>query len=1214
MTGSAKSTDTIKPAETIGFGTHRLPRYALASHEERLARNRTMLVRALNSETTVAVVGSGCSIPLGYPSWREFTKEVVDNTLKTLASIKPLKENNYTEHLQRFQNSLRPDSKSYVESKLLMFYIGVCQKIHQELTQSSSQQNHYYRYLQERFNPSHSSAKSSAFPDNPYHALLKLPIHRFITTNYDCEIERALEQERDIPPEEFAIGATYGEVHGKLPLSFTQDLRYSDQLALFALSSTQRNQNMVFHCHGRFDAPETIIASEDDYQRWYLAEQSGGQVFQRTIELLMGSNPLLFVGYGLGDEDLLRPLRHLGALNPKHKHSRSLFVLMENRGRPEDWDHYEYLYDRYGINVVLYDAPVKDAKRTLQQENNARAKALCEALHELKNHWQQKRFDWLHKPVFRHASVNIQRPNPYHYFSVAHPDSLKALKISEPARQELNELKAYVQDDARVLVIVGPPGSGKTWHTHNLLKELTQKTNTNNSDIAGYFYWNAHFSDDPMTALDRMVNYFDPDQNFSGSRLQRLADCLKNNRYLLVIDGFERLLCAENFPDEGASYLMAVEEFLNFIVCPYNRSTVVLASCLWPTELDEAQQRYPDKIIRYPLRHLDTDNIASVGPFQDCENSLVSALCSLLDGHTYGITLAYHFLRRNAPKNKDDKVEKFRRRLVSLNQALAASPPDRRMNAMIKELLDELDEETKKLSSAFLARLTAFITPIDIATAKTCYDQALSTLTTVQSAGKLKDPESLLSLLVKNGLLSEIIVGDPEESSRFYAVHLSVRLYLSELDQDSDGNVLPRFGLPGMASAKTGITPFPADFSRVEKIYDKLCDATEEELESANGSAALERIRRLYGLMRARFDPTAMPENGVYDEYIQRAIRLLHLCKQASPGFWTYRNRQELQQLEAPNGVLYPSEQAWLYNAIGLLFTAEGSAADAYTFWEQSYEINRVLEGRGGSDDIGDYDLQALLNLCFCFIQRGRLQAATDYLGKAKRLHGQSYNKDFRARIKGLNGLIAHLQGNLEEADRYYHDAIKGLRAYRYNPRGESIFLRHRANLKRHLGDPQRAQKFLRASRTLAQAGNHFDLLLHIRLSEAHLARSEADPISARVEYSSILAKAKERGIRELEVVASLALAELTREQGDAADACRLATYALSIANELGQVLRQTDCLIELGKATREDGQHALGVAYLRHALQLANEQQFWLRSRSIERYLRRFGNGEAHV
>ena len=57
----------------LSFGAHILPRDYLASWDAQEQRNREMLSHALNLRDTIVFVGAGCSIPLGYPSWKDLS-------------------------------------------------------------------------------------------------------------------------------------------------------------------------------------------------------------------------------------------------------------------------------------------------------------------------------------------------------------------------------------------------------------------------------------------------------------------------------------------------------------------------------------------------------------------------------------------------------------------------------------------------------------------------------------------------------------------------------------------------------------------------------------------------------------------------------------------------------------------------------------------------------------------------------------------------------------------------------------------------------------------------------------------------------------------------------------------------------------------------------------------------------------------------------------
>jgi len=121
------------------------------------------------------------------------------------------------------------------------------------------------RYLKEKFGTSVDFSsycgKHATRKDNPYRALLQLPIRRFVTTNYDTFLECAIAYEKSIPFEEFRIGTLSGAVasrgdnalgghgdtsafaHGRLdraedrrPRSFTQERGFLNELTSLALA------------------------------------------------------------------------------------------------------------------------------------------------------------------------------------------------------------------------------------------------------------------------------------------------------------------------------------------------------------------------------------------------------------------------------------------------------------------------------------------------------------------------------------------------------------------------------------------------------------------------------------------------------------------------------------------------------------------------------------------------------------------------------------------------------------------------------------------------------------------------------------------------------------------------------------------------------------------------------------------------------------------
>jgi hypothetical protein len=415
-----------------------LPLSPGASLEERAHHSRQMLLRALNLKTTIAVVGSGCSVPLGYPAWTEFTRDIIR---KSISVVSPGSRDEG--RLRGYIDALEASDKLQ-RTDLMMSFIGVCQEV---LKRADPEMKIYGNYIFDTFSRTKGRREIGGLDGNPYKALLGLPIHRFVTTNYDMEIEYALTEAGRVGRDAFVFPCQppQGATTPGRRLSFTQRNEYFNELALFPFGGIRENRNMVFHCHGRYDDPDSIIASEHDYQQWYLLDDdSAVNAFRQSIELLLASNPLLFVGYGLQDEDLLRPLRRLVVMDPTKKPSRPIFALLEvqEEDRVTDPHRHEMLYERYGLHVIAYHYTPSDHK--------TRGHALCAELAALATEWKDARQNWLKKPEIRRPRSALVKPEPYCDISVT------SVPFSElPGFEEAVLAGGIIR-------LQGPSGYGKT--------------------------------------------------------------------------------------------------------------------------------------------------------------------------------------------------------------------------------------------------------------------------------------------------------------------------------------------------------------------------------------------------------------------------------------------------------------------------------------------------------------------------------------------------------------------------------------------------------------------------------------------------------------------------------------------------------------------------------------------------------------------------------
>jgi tetratricopeptide (TPR) repeat protein len=1164
---------------TVSLGAHRLRPRKNATREESLQRSREMLFHALSLRTTVAVVGSGCSAPLGYPTWRGFATEVVDLTLEALGSGSSAPTDKaHLERVLRFKKRL--GASPLLDSEEVMFFIGTCRKI---LDSRPYSEGSYLRYLQGRFQP---PMREGEIEHSPHRALLYLPIYRFVTTNYDCELELALGRERGIAWKSF-IGASRRGGGKGARLSFTQEMANFDQMACFALAGIDDAENMVFHCHGRYDEPEAIIATELDYQKWYLSERPAiAPVFLQTLDLLFNSNPILFVGYGLGDEDLLRPLRRIAAVTPEKREFRLLFALLPERSEGEDWDLHETLFERYGLNVLPFEVPTTD-------DPAAWGRAICAKLMQLEEGRLQWREKWFEKPKFRRVSVLVRPPEPYWHFKV-HSQGNRTLG-AEWVTREQSELREAALDGARVIGIVGPGGTGKSWHAMRLLESLTHEARA----FESLFFWSSYYADDSVSGVDRLLEYIDAQGARRESRLTRLRGALARGRHLIVFDGFERLLRATSDPEMGASNDPIIRELLEVCSSLESQSTLILTSRLWPDDLKE-----DGKVIRkHTLSRMQTDDILRAEPFRRFTRDQASEICSLLAGHTYALLLAGGFLDLGPPS-------KLLPRYQDLRRALCEAHPDRRLACMIGLAIDAVDQRTGGLARPLLERLAVFMSPVTEPTVEVCCALA-------KESRPAEISEGLTARQVIEGLLTTQLVfavtpGRSSSDVEGFTVHPTVRSYVFEQAHQIERDVLPNFTLAGLTSGRAAVHPGSSGTAKlVEHLYERLHERTREEVAKGQIGAATQLFRSLFGVVRSRMEANTATRWCSLERYLRFGVGLADLAKSLSLELWSFREPHEREEIEDPAAPLYADELAFVYNDVGLALCAEGCMHDSLAIWEQGYEINRILEGRA---EVPLYSLQSQLHLGHVLLEKGDLRVASQYLQEAARTNHKVRDLDYGARILGYQALVAFYRGHLEEAEGLFEAAGAGLRAAGGNPRAESFFLNHRAKLAMELRRLNEAEAYVRSSRAVAEAGGAVDLVAYARANWGRLLREQGRTFEANAEYQLALSESCRLGIRRLECEILTGLARLALGAGDAELSRRRAMVALAIANELSLGLRRTQSLLVLGLATLRVGQPRLGVAYLRLAKKLGEAQEYRLRSREAEEQLIELGEGMEDV
>jgi tetratricopeptide (TPR) repeat protein len=197
----------------------------------------------------------------------------------------------------------------------------------------------------------------------------KLKISRFLTTNYDFEIERYFQ---DAGYRRFEHGDHGGQADGSpFPRGY-MDLRShrSDSLGGVFRDLTFRRETAsdlvgfsvsdegvdasVFHLHGRASKEEDIVVTEADYMDLYLRRDAMREMVDEGISIAFSGAPTLFLGLGMNEADLLRPLRQFISDRDREVGYTSIVLLPAEKDEAARAKTSTALYLRYGVHTIFY--------------------------------------------------------------------------------------------------------------------------------------------------------------------------------------------------------------------------------------------------------------------------------------------------------------------------------------------------------------------------------------------------------------------------------------------------------------------------------------------------------------------------------------------------------------------------------------------------------------------------------------------------------------------------------------------------------------------------------------------------------------------------------------------------------------------------------------------------------------------------------------------
>lgn len=352
--------------------THKHPYRPLELTKEHIQeRGEVSLFRALNIKRLVAFVGSGVSVAYGRPSWDDLVDKAVEvaidsrdkfQRLQNEPTTKPTNASHYPINELARQLKVWQDVSSKSTDEKIMA-LGLAEKLvsslgsefKDELRAALSiklaesrgsalekiheKRSKLFKELVELI-PSLDSGSSIQLSPDPIRNLTEtLGINRFLTLNYDVEIERefkkkfrtsnsthgtndleqsAFEALCELSPDDeflkntsrnkFNCNVAFQDGLGRTVNSVCLDKDNIGELVNFALFGRQYDAQ-VFHLHGRFDRPASMVLTEEDYKNTYFQSGESNYTFDEALAALFLGNDVMFVGVGMNEPEMTRPLR-----------------------------------------------------------------------------------------------------------------------------------------------------------------------------------------------------------------------------------------------------------------------------------------------------------------------------------------------------------------------------------------------------------------------------------------------------------------------------------------------------------------------------------------------------------------------------------------------------------------------------------------------------------------------------------------------------------------------------------------------------------------------------------------------------------------------------------------------------------------------------------------------------------------------------------------
>lgn len=244
----------------------------------------------------LALVGAGSSKRVGYPTWQEFL-----------------------EIMHKEAISEKPEQKTSLD----IVASGSDALWMADEYQQSLSPGRFEQLIRDTFGPYNAKC------DDFHRALVMLPFHHILTTNYDTVLESA-----------------HISVHKEAPQLVDLNNR-SDVSEFIEDLSNSFCARRYIPLHGRYNSPSQVVLGEKSYQKRYVTDP----LYQSLMSNLVQSHRIVFIGLSLQDLDLLGLFRNAQARKvtaPRH------FALLPAKAGESTASDRMRLKQKYGITPVYY--------------------------------------------------------------------------------------------------------------------------------------------------------------------------------------------------------------------------------------------------------------------------------------------------------------------------------------------------------------------------------------------------------------------------------------------------------------------------------------------------------------------------------------------------------------------------------------------------------------------------------------------------------------------------------------------------------------------------------------------------------------------------------------------------------------------------------------------------------------------------------------------